>query len=372
MKKIAILLSIVILVLSLFAFTSCNSLKDINDSDENHSTETEINEEAATDTTYVPFDYTDDSPAAFTVDGMPVSVNLYKYYLSVIKLSLSAGDPSALENSFWDGLYPNSDKTYKESAINSADEIAVVISNVNKTLANYQIIESPADQENRYMAMEYVIGLKGGNQMYSEYMKKAGITELDLVAPYILSDKFAAIMEHLYSANGPDPITDEEVNESLKNDYARIKHILVLLPTDESSTIEENEARANVLLDRVNGGEDFESLVAEFSEDPGSATNPDGYYFTASGNYVQEFMDAGLSMEIGEVRMVLSSYGWHIMKKYDPTEKTDNFEEIFTQVKSSISQTRFSYVIDAWISNAVIGNTAKKDAIDFYAVELDS
>ena len=85
---------------------------------------------------------------------------------------------------------------------------------------------------------------------------------------------------------------------------------------------------ADKLLERIEAGEDFDALMREYSEDPGLTANPDGYVFGA-GEMVAEFEQAVESVEVGEVTMCKSVYGYHIIKRMplDYSDISDKVEE---------------------------------------------
>ena len=126
-----------------------------------------------------------------------------------------------------------------------------------------------------------------------------------------------------------NPVKDEDLEkyfnenkESLESKYMRAKHVLFLtqdektkeaLPDDK---IAEQKKKAEDVLARAKAGEDFDSLVSKYSEDPGSKSNPEGYVFT-SGEMVQEFEDCTASLKPGEIGFCQTSYGFHIIKRLD-------------------------------------------------------
>ncbi|MCL2571988.1 MAG: peptidylprolyl isomerase [Defluviitaleaceae bacterium] len=76
--------------------------------------------------------------------------------------------------------------------------------------------------------------------------------------------------------------------------------------------------RSVELLSRIQDGEDFSSLIFQYGEDPGMDQFPDGYTFIV-GDMVQEFEDAVLDMEIGELSgLVTTSFGIHIIMRVEP------------------------------------------------------
>jgi len=82
--------------------------------------------------------------------------------------------------------------------------------------------------------------------------------------------------------------------------------------------INDPTSQAEALLERAQAGEDFDYLITQYGEDPGMASNPDGYTFVA-GVMVSEFEEATLALEIGGISgLVRSQFGYHIIKRVEP------------------------------------------------------
>jgi len=75
---------------------------------------------------------------------------------------------------------------------------------------------------------------------------------------------------------------------------------------------------AHVILDRALAGEDFSELMFTYSEDHGGLDlHPNGYTFVA-GQMVNEFYEGTKALEIGEIGMVQSQFGFHIILRIEP------------------------------------------------------
>ena len=75
------------------------------------------------------------------------------------------------------------------------------------------------------------------------------------------------------------------------------------------------KARAEGILERALAGEDFDELVATYSED---GMPPEGYTFVV-GAMVIEFCEATRALEIGEISgLVQTQFGFHIIKRVEP------------------------------------------------------
>ncbi len=93
----------------------------------------------------------------------------------------------------------------------------------------------------------------------------------------------------------------------------RIRHILLTVndPKEDAAV----KAKAEGLLKRAQGGEDFSKLAKEFSQDPGSAAQGGDLGWSESKVFVGPFADAAFSMKEGEIRgPVKTQFGYHILK----------------------------------------------------------
>jgi parvulin-like peptidyl-prolyl isomerase len=68
---------------------------------------------------------------------------------------------------------------------------------------------------------------------------------------------------------------------------------------------------------RLNKGEPIEPIMAELSEDPGSATSGIPYEVTPEAGLVAPFKDLSLRLKVGEVGVVKTEFGIHIIKRVE-------------------------------------------------------
>jgi peptidyl-prolyl cis-trans isomerase D len=93
----------------------------------------------------------------------------------------------------------------------------------------------------------------------------------------------------------------------------RVSHILlpVANPKDDDAV----KAKAQDILKRAEGGEDFAKLAKEFSQDPGSASQGGDLGWSERKVWVAPFADAAYSMKVDEIRgPVKTQFGYHILK----------------------------------------------------------
>jgi peptidyl-prolyl cis-trans isomerase D len=93
----------------------------------------------------------------------------------------------------------------------------------------------------------------------------------------------------------------------------RVRHILLQVtePKEDAAV----KAKAESILKRAQGGEDFSKLAKEFSQDTGSAQQGGDLGWSERKVWVAPFADAAYSMKEGEIRgPVKTQFGYHILK----------------------------------------------------------
>lgn len=215
-------------------------------------------------------------------------------------------------------------------------------------------------------------------QMMSTYENNGGYNKFlkdnDLTDEYM--DTLVEVgyySEALKEKMGEKEYTDEEKRDFFKKNYRRAKHILI--STRDASTNEElseeeqakAKTKAEELLARAQGGEDFDALVSEFSEDPGSQANPEGYVFT-DDEMVKEFQDGVDSIKPGEFILVQTSYGYHVIQRLELDENPEFFEEQYESVKENLSDVMkskmFEEQVRAWADEYGIVTTVNDEIIN--------
>lgn len=157
--------------------------------------------------------------------------------------------------------------------------------------------------------------------------------------------------------------TEDEVKEFYNKNYLRAKHILFSNTDEEGNPIDDAQVleKATDVYNKIQEGTPFEEL-ADLSEDPGSATNPDGYMFINSANFdedlamvlqsqglvmVPEFEKATVALQNGEVSApVKSDFGYHIIKRLDVNENEQLFEEQKTMVQNIVDYEKYMNFIE--------------------------
>jgi peptidyl-prolyl cis-trans isomerase D len=120
--------------------------------------------------------------------------------------------------------------------------------------------------------------------------------------------------------------TDIMGREPIAN-TAKVKHILIgwkdltdayqghMDPRAAARTKKDAEDKVRTIVAQLKNGADFDTLMKKESEDPGSATSAREYDVTPDAQLVIEFRQIGTRLKIGEVGVVESDFGFHIVKR---------------------------------------------------------
>ena len=121
------------------------------------------------------------------------------------------------------------------------------------------------------------------------------------------------------------PVVSSDIlaREPVSN-VAKVKHILIGWkdlethdPRADNRTKAQAEEIVKKLVAQLKAGADFDQLVKENSEDPGSAASATAIEVSPDAQYVIEFKQLGLRLHVGEIGVVQSDYGFHIMKRVE-------------------------------------------------------
>ncbi len=167
-----------------------------------------------------------------------------------------------------------------------------------------------------------------------------------------------AVFEEFLAANNIAGV--DELRTLLSRDYlveqmilrhttAEQVHVQHILLAAEGEAAEQRRVEAEELLAEIEGGADFAELARNRSDDTLSAVEGGDLGWAPQGVYVPEFNDAVFSMAVGEVRLVQTNFGWHIIEVLEPAEVRgfDNTELLNT----GPGQQAFAETFLPWVAN---------------------
>jgi len=249
-----------------------------------------------------------DNETLLTIEGVPVSAATVKYANLACRQSF--------------GVTDDVDEATLEEINKQINEYYLLNIAILKLNQKYNL--PVTEEEYNKQIVEYIGQTK---VMYGDEYEMI-VNDYMFQTPYFVAENallnigYAHLYDYFFGANGisdkKQEIYDKSLSQLKKQDYIRAKHILIAFPenSDKNAKAKTLE-KANEVLAKVNAGEDFDALIAQYGEDPGMVANPDGYVFT-KGEMVPEFEEAAYALEIGEhSELVETTYGYHIILKLD-------------------------------------------------------
>lgn len=205
-----------------------------------------------------------------------------------------------------------------------------------------------------------------GKDAYLNQIAQFGFSDQTYQNFMYISQCYQALNDYYFGENGVNTPSDEDIQKYYEDNYITAKHILITTVDPASGetkrTDEEAKKEAQSILDRINAGEDFDTLMNQYSEDTGLSNNPNGYTFT-EGQMLTEFYDGAKALAEDEVsELVKSSYGYHIIKRVKLDEsQLDNFKsDIVSAISGSMDE-----LLKQWIDEAQVETTDLYSSITY-------
>jgi peptidyl-prolyl cis-trans isomerase D len=152
----------------------------------------------------------------------------------------------------------------------------------------------------------------------------------------------------------------------IQAEQRRVSHIL--LPVNDPKEDAAVKAKAEGILKRAQGGEDFSKLAKEFSQDPGSAAQGGDLGWAERKAYVGPFADAAFAMKVDEIQgPVKTQFGYHILKLAGiQPQVVKTFDQakpdLETEYRRSEAERMFNSAQDQ-LADAALQNTTDIDVV---------
>ncbi len=309
-----------------------------------------------------------------------VSSTEYKFFLGLVKMDMEATggitetSTDADKKTFWDGKEGNEPRktVAANKAIEKLQELKILLMNAKKE--KYKLEKADLDQIKATIDQLIESEGKGKREDADKVVKeKFGITidqyESIYKDYYLAYNRYATDIVKGITIKEDDIKARYEKNVPTYNTEKRtVKHVLVMTIDEatqkelEGDKLKEKENLANDILSKAKAGEDFEALVKQYSEDPGSK-DKGGQYSFAKNEMVPEFENFAFKEGIkeGEIGMVKSSYGYHIIKFIKNGSEYDVEKD---QIKSELQSEAMKAKLDKWKTEKEFTLTKDQAAMD--------
>lgn len=149
---------------------------------------------------------------------------------------------------------------------------------------------------------------------------------------------------------------DSHQDEFKMPEMVKARHILIRV-APQSSQEDKNKAmeKAEDILKRIKGGEEFEKLANELSEDPGSKSKGGDLGFFPKGRMVKPFEDAAFALKPGDISSVIETqFGYHLIRVDEHKEPSiETFETAKEKINQKLSQEKIREKVIEFLDKAM-------------------
>jgi len=121
-------------------------------------------------------------------------------------------------------------------------------------------------------------------------------------------------------------------------EQARSRHILIQVPAGaDAKTDAAAKAKAEGILKQLQGGANFADLAKKNSDDPGSKDSGGELGFAQRGHMVPAFDNAIFTQKIGDIKMIKTQFGYHIVQVEERTQaRTQPLNEVLPTIQATL------------------------------------
>lgn len=222
--------------------------------------------------------------------------------------------------------------------------------------------------------MAYFVQQIGSEQKLEEYYKKPIKQLKDDLRPQVKEQLIQQKMQEEIS--GKVTVTPREVRQFFSripkdslpyySTEVEVGQIIKFAQVNQKAK-QETQAKLNDIRARIQGGEDFEKLAKEFSQDPGSAAQGGYLGFFKRRELVPEYEAAALRLEPGQLSPIVESqFGFHLIQLIERKGETFSTRHILLKPATGTSD-----VSEAAVQLSKIRKRILADSITFAKAAKD-
>jgi peptidyl-prolyl cis-trans isomerase D len=131
---------------------------------------------------------------------------------------------------------------------------------------------------------------------------------------------------------------------------SRSRHILIKVDSGaDAKTDAAAKAKAEGILKQLQGGADFADLAKKNSDDPGSKDKGGELGFAKPGTMVPEFDKAIFNQKIGDIQIVKSQFGYHIVQVEERQEAhAESLSEVLPTIQATLIRDKAAQAEDSY------------------------
>jgi peptidyl-prolyl cis-trans isomerase D len=147
-------------------------------------------------------------------------------------------------------------------------------------------------------------------------------------------------------------------------EQAKARHILIqVAPGANAQADAAAKAKAEDILKQLQKGGNFAELAKKNSDDPGSKDTGGELGFAQRGHMVPEFDQAIFTQKIGEIKIVKTQYGYHIVEVEERTAAhSQSLAEVLPTIQATLMRQKSTAAQDAY--SRALTSEAMKNGLD--------
>lgn len=216
-----------------------------------------------------------------------------------------------------------------------------------------------------------IITSLGSRDAFETEMQSYGASIEDYERYLCLMLKQSTLFNSFYGENGMRVIPEDEKAKYFKNNYVIVNHIYFDMrgkSKDDGTVVSFTEEEKSVIRSKAddvyamiqNGDVSFEDAMIQYTQDLYTFDKPYGYFVADNGKYPGEFIDAAFALAPGEITMVETKSGIHIIKK-SPMDETLYLKD--DEVYAEITELLIKQDFNAQISTVIDGVKVYDDVV---------
>src|SRR5665213_3629645 len=120
-------------------------------------------------------------------------------------------------------------------------------------------------------------------------------------------------------------------------EQARSRHILISATQGDSKADADAKAKADTVLKQLQSGGNWNELAKKYSDDPGSKNSGGELGFAQRGKMVPEFDNAIFTQKIGDIKIVKSQFGYHVIQVEERTAAhTQSLSDVLPTIQATL------------------------------------
>lgn len=293
-----------------------------------------------------------------TVGNHRIDNHEYVFFLRAQKITTEteAGISNEMErNALWDTPVEGEDPKIivMNQALENAKELKVQL--IKAEQEKFKL----SDENKKELLASLNVSL--ANREKADYVRNTLGLTLDQFRDMMLKSELVNQFAYDFMQKNSDavPVTEAELKayySDYKDDIDEVTVSHLFISTEQEDLTEEEKQQKKLLAEdlfmRVQQGDYMASLISEYSEDRYTKDNGGTYSFTYSEadqqDYTLEFADWAFSVPVGSVEMIVSDYGYHIVKLEGKKSFEDKKEWIKNEIKSQKLNDYYYEKVQEW------------------------